>query len=114
MHTESGFKAFYLEYAEGLRNFLYYKTGDVQQAADLMQEAFVRLWQKRTDVQPEKAKSFLFTVANRLFLDKVRHQKVGGPPSTAFQSYRLPCLGGHTWPSRRGCLYIKAPSAHLV
>lgn len=76
LHTESGFKAFYLEYAEGLRNFMYYKTGDIQQAEDLMQEAFVRLWQKRTEIQPEKAKSFLFTVANNLFLDKVRHQKV--------------------------------------
>ena len=55
---------------------MYYKTGDIQQAEDLMQEAFVRLWQKRTEIQPEKAKSFLFTVANNLFLDKVRHQKV--------------------------------------
>lgn len=41
-----------------------------------MQEAFMKLWQKRMEVQPEKAKSFLYTVANNLFLDKVRHLKV--------------------------------------
>ena len=76
LHTESAFKSFYLTHAESLRNFLYYKTGDLKQAEDLMQEAFLKLWQKRQEVQPEKAKSFLFTVANNLFLDKVRHQKV--------------------------------------
>ena len=76
LHTEAGFKQFYLSHAEGLRNFLYYKCGDVKMAEDLMQEAFLRLWQKRTEVAAEKAKSFLFTVGNNLFLDKARHQKV--------------------------------------
>ncbi len=41
-----------------------------------MQEAFLRLWQKRADVSPPKVKSFLFTVANNLFLDEVKHKKV--------------------------------------
>ena len=36
LHTPEGFKAFYLQHAEGLRNFLYYKCGDWQMAEDLI------------------------------------------------------------------------------
>ena len=41
-----------------------------------MQEAFLRLWKKCQQVPYAKAKAFLFTVANNLFLDEIKHQKV--------------------------------------
>jgi len=41
-----------------------------------MQEAFLRLWQKREQVAPSKAKSYLYTVANNLFLDDLKHRQV--------------------------------------
>jgi RNA polymerase sigma-70 factor (family 1) len=59
-----------------LANFLYYKVGDMDRARDIAQEAFIRLWNHCKKVTIEKAKSFLFTVANRLFLDEVAHHKV--------------------------------------
>ncbi|MEM6397010.1 MAG: sigma-70 family RNA polymerase sigma factor [Bacteroidota bacterium] len=64
------------QWGEGLRNFMLYKTGDISQAEDLSQEAWLRLWRACAKVSPAKAKSFLFTTANRLFLDDVKHQKV--------------------------------------
>ena len=80
MNTASGpgedFKKIWDAHAKSVRNFLWYKCGDEALAQDLMQEAFIRLWNKWSDIDPEKAKSFLFTVANNLFLDHVRHQKV--------------------------------------
>ena len=54
-----------------LRNFLFYKFGNLEKAKDFTQEAFVRLWNNCAKVQLEKSKSFLYTVANRLFLDDV-------------------------------------------
>lgn len=45
-------------------------------AEDLVQDAFVKLWENCAKVPLEKAKSFLFTTANNLFLNKVNHQKV--------------------------------------
>jgi len=66
----------FLLHAESLRNFLYYKTGNQEWAEDIMQEAFMELWKSRQKVNPEKARSFLFSVANNRFLDAVRHQKV--------------------------------------
>ena len=59
-----------------LRNFIFFKCGDVNQAEDIAQEAFLRLWKACANVLPEKAKSFLYTVANNLLLDQIKHQKV--------------------------------------
>lgn len=45
-------------------------------AEDLTQDAFMILWTKRDTIDPEKVKSYLFTIANNLFLNNVKHQKV--------------------------------------
>ena len=70
------FRKLYDQYAEMLRNFVYYKSGDTGFAEDATQESFLRLWKNCASVPIEKAKNYLFTVANNLFLDKVKHQKV--------------------------------------
>ncbi len=73
---EATFQSIFMEQAERLRNFMYYKTGNLQQAEDLMQDAFGKLWENCAKVVFAKAKSFLFTVANNLFLNEVAHKKV--------------------------------------
>lgn len=73
---EENYRKLYHEHANHLRNFMYYKCGDLAQAEDLMQEAFIKLWENCKKVIFEKTKSFLFTIANRLFLNKVEHDKV--------------------------------------
>jgi len=70
------FQEVFHTHAQKLRNFIYAKSGNLQLAEDLAQEAFLRLWKKCAQVTFEKATSFLFTVAHNLFLDNVRHQKV--------------------------------------
>lgn len=59
-----------------VRNFLFYKLGDLEKAKDFAQEAFVRLWNNCSKVAFDKVKSYLFTTANHLFLDDYHHQKV--------------------------------------
>ncbi|MEM9920516.1 MAG: RNA polymerase sigma factor [Bacteroidota bacterium] len=73
---EGRYKALFEEQAEHLRNFLYYKCGNLELAADLMQEAFLRLWRDCHKVPIDKARAFLFRIANNLFLDHARHQQV--------------------------------------
>lgn len=73
---ERTFKSVFMKHAEGLRNFMYYKTGNLAQAEDLVQDAFGKLWENCSKVSFGKAKSYLFTVANNLFLNQVEHQKV--------------------------------------
>lgn len=70
------FESVFNEHAETLRNFMYYKCGDANLAEDFVQESFVKLWKNCAKVVFEKAKSFLFTVANNLFLNDISHKKV--------------------------------------
>lgn len=70
------FEKVYNLQAKTLRNFMYYKCGDNATADDFVQEAFVKLWKNCAKVLVEKAKSFLFTVANNLFLNEYAHKKV--------------------------------------
>lgn len=73
---EDVFGSIFLAEAEGLRNFLYYKTGNLQQSEDLVQEAFGKLWENCAKVERTKAKAYLFAVGKNLFLNQVAHQKV--------------------------------------
>jgi RNA polymerase sigma-70 factor (ECF subfamily) len=59
-----------------IRNFIYYKTGDMQTAEDIAQETFLKVWVKRSDVNNETIKHLLYTIANHLFLNRLSHEKV--------------------------------------
>lgn len=74
--NENVFSSFYKIQAKSLRNFLFYKYGNRDQAEDLMQEAFIKLWQNCIDVPIEKAKSYLYTIANNSALNIIAHEKV--------------------------------------
>jgi RNA polymerase sigma-70 factor (family 1) len=65
-----------MEHSGNIRNFLYYKSGNLALAEDLIQEAFLKLWENCKKVPLSKAKSYLFTVANNLFLNHIHHQKI--------------------------------------
>ncbi|GMN10891.1 RNA polymerase sigma-70 factor [Croceitalea sp. MTPC9] len=57
-------------------NYIYYKFGNEEKAHDAVQEAFVKLWENCAKVAPEKAKSYLYTVANNLYLNVIKAEKV--------------------------------------
>jgi len=59
-----------------LHNFLYYKYGAQYNPGDKAQDAFVKLWENCKKVAFSSAKSFLFTVANNMALNEIKHQKV--------------------------------------
>ncbi len=57
-------------------NYIYYKFGNEEKAHDAVQEAFVKLWENCSKVTPEKAKAYLYTVANNLYLNVIKAEKV--------------------------------------
>lgn len=73
---ENLFSSIYNKYIQDLNSFLYYKYGSLLGPEDKAQEAFIQLWNNCAKVSSDKAKSFLFTVANNLMLNEVKHQKV--------------------------------------
>jgi len=74
--NELRFSMIFKKHSKDLNNYLRYKFGDALNPKDKVQEAFIKLWQNCKKVTPDKAKSYLFTVANNLMLNEVAHQKV--------------------------------------
>jgi len=74
--NESKFNEFYTTHIQHASNFAYYKCTDKNIALDLVQEAFIKIWENCAKVEFTKAKSYLFTVVNNLFLNKIKHDKV--------------------------------------
>ncbi len=70
------YESVYKQYSKSLYSFMYYKCGNQDRAEDLVQEAFIKLWKNCAKVIFEKAKSYLYTIANNQFLNEVAHQKV--------------------------------------
>lgn len=70
------FSKLYEMYAQTLSNILFYKYGDLLNPSDKVQEAFIKLWENCSKITPETAKSYLYTTANNMMLNEVKHQKV--------------------------------------
>lgn len=73
---EQTYTHFFKKHAKSLRNYLLYKFGNEEQADDITQETFIKLWQNCADVPEEKAKSYIYTLANNASLNLVAHAKV--------------------------------------
>ena len=74
--NEKEFDSFFKDHATLLRNYIYYKFGDLNQAEDIVQDSFVKLWNNCAKVPKKKAKSYVYTVATNMGISVTRHQKV--------------------------------------
>ena len=70
------FETIYKTYAKDLRRFMFFKTQNIDKAEDIMQDVFIKLWENCSKVDYIKVKSYIFTIANNMFLNDVKHQKV--------------------------------------
>lgn len=70
------FSGFFKANAKALRNYLYFKFGNEEKANDITQDSFIKLWENCKNVPPEKAKSYIYTIANNASLNEIAHQKV--------------------------------------
>lgn len=74
--NDSYFNDFYVKHLQSASNFAFYKCGNSDAALDLVQEAFAKIWENCSKIDVTKAKTYLFTTVNNLFLNTVKHQKV--------------------------------------
>jgi RNA polymerase sigma factor (sigma-70 family) len=59
-------------YADGLYRFMLKSTRQTEDARDLVQSSFEKLWEHRTEVNVLKCKSYLFTIAYHKMIDLSR------------------------------------------
>lgn len=73
--NEELFNKLFKIHSKDLYKFLYYKYGEDNNPKDLVQEAFIKLWNNCAKVPAEKARAFLFTVANNQMLNELAKKK---------------------------------------
>ena len=62
-------------YADRLFRFAFSSLRNREQAEDVVQESFARVWERLKSVDFAKAKSYLFTTAHHAMIDEVRHRQ---------------------------------------
>lgn len=63
------------EYADGVFRYIVKNLKDRDEAQNIVQNTFEKVWIKREDVIFEKAKSYIFTIAYREMIDAMRYKK---------------------------------------
>ena len=70
------FERLFNQYFEPIKKFIYYKIGDVAIAEDLVQETFIKLWERKEEINQETVKSLLYTISSNLSKNHIKHQHV--------------------------------------
>ncbi len=73
--TKAYFKEIFDSYFDSVRNYVYYRSGDTEEATDIAQETFMRIWEKQLISQNPNIKALLFKIAGDLFISSYRKQK---------------------------------------
>lgn len=74
--TQSQFKALFEKHFDGVRNYLYYRSGDAELATDLAQDTFIKIWEKQLSPDSRGMSGLLYKVAGNLFVSSYRKQVV--------------------------------------
>ena len=73
--TEKEYNLCVTQYADNVYRFILKNLGHREDAQDVVQTAFEKLWTNRAQVENERCKSYLFTVAYHQMIDHIRKQK---------------------------------------
>lgn len=62
-------------YSDGIYRFVLHNNRDKEEAQDIVQDTYEKLWINKDNVNPEKVKSYLFTTAYHTMINKIRRNK---------------------------------------
>lgn len=72
MLSDKDYKIAIKDYTKNIFRFLYKSLRDEDAVNDILQDCFLKLWQNRTQINQEKVKSWLFTVAHNAMLNYIK------------------------------------------
>lgn len=73
--TEKDYNQCVTQYSDNVYRFIYKNLGHAEDAKDVVQTAFEKLWVNREKVDNDRSKAFLFTVAYNQMIDHIRKSK---------------------------------------
>lgn len=63
------------EYADGLYRFILKNMRNEEEARDIVQDSFEKMWRNIDNIDGKKSKSYLFTTGYHTMIDRIRKQK---------------------------------------
>ena len=73
---EKNFRSFFDEYYNLTCNFVNSFTNDWDLAQEIAQKVFIRIWEKRSEIEIYSEKNYLFKVAYNTLVDHYRQKKI--------------------------------------
>lgn len=74
--SESAFEALIRRSTDGLLRWAFRYLGDLEEARDVVQRTFIRVWTRRRRYNPSRgAKAWLFRIATNLAIDRLRQRQ---------------------------------------
>ena len=73
---EKNYNQLFRKHYEPVTKYIYYKCGNLEQAEDIVQNVFMKLWRLCATISFSKAKSYIYKASNNSFLNEITHQKV--------------------------------------
>lgn len=74
--TKEEFKYLFDSYFDSLRSYLFYRGAGIDEASDIAQDVFLRLWEKQIVVDPKTAVGLLYKIAGDMYISKYRRAKL--------------------------------------
>ena len=68
--TPDQYKSIFDKYYGSIKNFLYYRSGELELAEDLTQEVFLKVWEVKHKVRIDTVGVFVYSIANNLFINQ--------------------------------------------
>lgn len=70
------FKILFDTYFDAIKNYLFYRVGDMDIATDITQDVFVKVWEKQMQLDLKNAKYLLYKIARDMLVSKYRRMEV--------------------------------------
>lgn len=63
-------------YFDSVRSYLFYRGAEKEQASDLAQDVFLKIWEKQMDIDMKTALRLLYKIAGDMFISQYRRENL--------------------------------------
>ena len=98
--NKNAFKSLFLKYYKKLVDFCLYRTGSVETSKDLVQEIFTKVWNARTNLDPEQSiQAYLYKSLTNQIINLGKHSS-SKTASLDISTFAKPVNKEESWDSR--------------
>ena len=87
--TKEEFKVLFDSYFDSVRSYLFYRGAEKEQASDLAQDVFMRIWEKQPVIDPKIAIRLLYKMAGDMLISRYRRETLEKNYRTSLKSENL-------------------------